>query len=109
MAKCKALLIEMFYNDSKNNKSIVILKDIFSQNENDIPNEFYALNRRLRNNIHYGNCNYMTKSQLKTVMKYQDIYPKNVMKFFDKELTVRFGPGYELDLWLSKINNVHIK
>lgn len=109
MAKCKALLIEMFYNDSKNNKSIVILKDIFSQNKNDIPNEFYALNRRLRNNIHYGDCNYMTKSQLKTVMKYQDIYLKNVMKFFGKELTVRFGLRYEFDLWLSKINNVHTK
>ena len=109
MAKCKALLIEMFYNDSKNNKSIVILKDIFSQNKNDIPNEFYALNRRFRNNIHYGDCNYMTKSQLKTVMKYQDIYLKNVMKFFDKELTVRFGLRYEFDLWLSKINNVHTK
>ncbi len=105
MAKCKALLIEMFYNDSKNNNSITILEDIFSKNKKDIPNEFYALNRKLRNNIHYMDYHYLTESQLATVIKFQDVYLKNVMEFFDKELTVRFGLKYKLELWLAKINN----
>lgn len=105
MAKCKALLIEIFYNDFKNNNSITILKDVFSQNKKDIPDEFYVLNRKLRNNIHYGNYHYLTESQLATVTKFQDVYLKNVMKFFDKELTVQFGLRYELELWLAKINS----
>lgn len=47
----------------------------------------------------------MTESQLATVTKFQDVYLKNVMKFFDKELTVQFGLRYELELWLAKINS----
>ena len=107
IAKCKALLIEMFYNDFKNNNSITVLEDIFFQNKKDIPGEFYVLNRKIRDNIHYGNYHYLTESQLATVIKFQDVYLKNVMKFFDRELTVQFGARYELELQLAKINNAH--
>lgn len=107
IAKCKALLIEMFYNDFKNNNSITVLKDIFSQNKKDIPGEFYVLNRKLRDNIHYGDYHYLTESQLADVIKFQDVYLKNVMNFFDRELTVQFGPRYELELQLAKINSAH--
>ena len=107
IAKCKALLIEMFYNDFKNNNIITVLEDIFFQNKKDIPGEFYVLNRKIRDNIHYGNYHYLTESQLATVIKFQDVYQKNVMKFFDRELTVQFGPRYELELQLAKINNAH--
>ncbi len=106
MAKCKALLIEIFYNDFKHNNSITVLEDIFSQNKKDIPDEFYALNRKLRDNIHYGDYHYLTESQLATVIKFQDIYLKNVMNFFDKELTVQFGVKYELELRLAKIMHI---
>ena len=63
IVKCKASLLEMFYNDSKNNGSISVLKEIFALNENCIPSNFYALNRKIRDNLHYGDYHYLTEEE----------------------------------------------
>lgn len=103
IVKCKASLLEMFYTDSKNNGSISVLKEIFALNENCIPSNFYALNRSIRDNLHYGDYHYLTDEEWLLAKKHQDIYIENVVKVFDSKLYLNFGTGYKLGLALAKI------
>ena len=101
--KCKASLLEMFYNDLKNNRSITVLYEVFTLNESVIPAHFYALNRKIRDNLHYGDYHYLTGEEWQLTKKYQDVYIENVINVFDSKLHLNFGIGYELGLALAKI------
>lgn len=103
ITKCKAILIEMFYNDSKNNKNITILNEVFSLNQNSIPSEFYSKNRSVRDNLHYGDYHYLSEKEWTLVKKYQDVYLKNVLDVFDKNISYNFGFAYKFGLWLAKV------
>ena len=103
IVKCKASLIEMFYNDSKNNNSISVLKDIFALKESVIHSNFYALNRSIRDNLHYGDYHYLTDEEWLLTKKYQDVYIGNAVYVFDSKLSLNFGIGYKLGLKLAKM------
>ena len=103
IVKCKASLLEMFYTDSKNNGSISVLKEIFALNETCIPSNFYALNRSIRDNLHYGDYHYLTDEEWLLTKKHQDVYIENVVNVFDSKLYLNFGMRYKLGLALAKI------
>ena len=102
LTKCKAILIEMLYNDSKSN-NIAVLDEIFLLNKNTIPPEFYPKNRSIRDNLHYGDYHYLSDEEWKLVQEYQDVYLKNVLDVFDKNISYNFGFAYKIGLWLAKV------
>ena len=100
LLKVKATLICMIGVDKK---KINFLDEMFNEYLKDIPDEFYPINRKCRNNIHYGFYNELTEHDLEVLDKYQDIYLKHVIELFEKELTLNFGVKYHFDLTLAKI------
>ncbi len=103
ITKCKAIVLEMLWNDKKQNKSISILNEVFAKNKTTMPDEFYAINRRIRDNIHYQKYHYITSEEYELVRKYQDVYFENIIETFEKHLNLKFGISYEIGLSLAKI------
>ena len=103
--KCKATLLELFWNDKKSNPNLSVLNEIFSLNKESIPAEFYAINRRIRDNLHYSDYHYLTDTEMELLKKYQDIYFNNIIKVFNAKIDCKFGLGYKLGLSIAKILN----
>lgn len=104
ITKCKATLIEMFWNDINVNSNLEILNTISKQNKKVIPNEFYAINRMSRNNLHYCDYHELSEEDYKFLNKYQNIYLNNVISSFNNEIFFRFGVTYNLLLGLAKLD-----
>lgn len=103
ITKCKAVVLEMIWNDKNQNKNISILNEVFSKNKTTIPDEFYVANRKIRDNIHYKKYHYISSDEYELVRKYQEVYLKNIIEIFGKHLKLKFGISYELGLSLAKI------
>ena len=99
--KIKAIVIEGFWDDYKK-KKIDVIKNIFEQNELIIESKFYALNRKLRDNIHYNHIDVLTADELNYLKKYQDLYLNNVLAEFDKHLYILFDKKYQIDYKIAK-------
>lgn len=101
--KCKATIIEMFWNDKKSNCSINILDEIFDINEKVIDKKFYSINRKSRNNLHYCDFHNITKNENEVLINNQDKYLINVLNIFDKNISYEFNFSYKLGLALAKL------
>lgn len=102
LIKVKAELIELLWNDNCQN-NIPFLKKIIENYPCEIINAFFPINRKCRDNIHYGFYNELTSTELNILNKYQDVYLKYVIKEFEKELKIKFGVGYKIGLALAKL------
>lgn len=102
LIKVKAELIELLWNDNCQN-NIPFLKKIIENNPGEITNAFFPINRKCRDNIHYGFYNELTSTELNILNKYQDVYLNYVIKEFEKELKIKFGVGYKIGLALAKL------
>lgn len=103
ITKCKAILLELFWNDKKSNPKLSILDEIFSRNKESIPAEFYVINRKIRDNLHYSDYHYLPNTEMELLKKYQDVYFKNIIEVFDNKIHYKFGIGYKLGLSIAKI------
>ena len=102
LLKVKATLIEILWNDKiKNN--LPFLNKIIDNKPNEISNDFFPINRKCRDNIHYGFYNELTNNEINILNKYQDMYINYVIYEFEKQLIVKFGIGYRIGLALAKI------
>lgn len=99
--KIRAIIIELFWNDNK--KHLPILNKIFQLNNVQIDKKFYALNRRIRDNIHYNWISDIKKEEYQVVSNYQHIYLKNVIKVFDEYINIKFDDMYERDYEFAKL------
>lgn len=102
LLKVKASLIELLWND-KNNNNIPFLNEILNNYPDEINDEFFPINRKCRDNIHYGFYNELTDDEINILNKYQDIYLRYIIIKFEKKLTINFGIGYRIGLMLAKI------
>ena len=102
LLKVKASLIELLWND-KNNNNIPFLNEILNNYPDEINDEFFPINRKCRDNIHYGFYNELTDDEINILKKYQDIYLRYIINKFEKKLTINFGIGYRIGLMLAKI------
>ena len=57
----------------------------------------------MRDNIHYGKTNEITEEEIKIIKEYQDIYLKNVIDIFDKNINIKFNLGYKISLAIAKL------
>lgn len=102
LLKVKATLIEILWNDKSNN-NIPFLNQILENYPKEICNSFFPINRRCRDNIHYGFYNELTDDEKNILEKYQDLYLNYVINEFEKYLTIKFGINYKIGLTLAKI------
>ena len=102
LLKVKASLIELLWND-KNNNNIPFLNEILNNYPEEINDEFFPINRKCRDNIHYGFYNELTEDEINFLNKYQDIYLRYIINKFEKKLTINFGIRYRISLMLAKI------
>ena len=102
MTKLKAIIIEMIWNDQKNNKGITLFEKISIEN-NLIDSKFYSINRKCRNNLHYSDYHYLNNSEKIILDKNQNLYLSNVLKVFNENISYKFGAEYKIGLALAKI------
>lgn len=103
LMKCKAIIIELFWNDKKANGLITNLMDKLFENNKCIPDNFYSINRKCRNNLHYSDYHYLSKNDIKLLDKYQKIYLNNVSELFNKNINLKFGFFYNLAFNIAKL------
>ena len=103
MTKCNAILIELFWNDFKSNKTLNILETISIKNKRLIPDEFYSINRKCKNNLHYSDYHNLSKKDLEILFTFQKKYLNNVLNTFNDNITLKFGLLYRLELFLAKL------
>lgn len=102
MTKVKAIIIEMIWNDQKNNKGITLFEKISIENKG-IDSKFYSINRKCRNNLHYSDYHYISKSEKIILDENQNLYLSNVLKIFDDNIFYKFDMKYKIGLALAKI------
>ena len=85
LLKVKASLIELLWND-KNNNNIPFLNEILNNYPEEINDEFFPINRKCRDNIHYGFYNELTEDEINFLNKYQDIYLRYIINKFEKKI-----------------------
>lgn len=101
--KAKAIIIEMIWNDKKVSISNSIIDKIFEKNKRDINDNFYSINRKCRNNLHYSDYHFLSKKDITILDKYQDLYLNNVLETFDSYIFLKFGIFYNIGLSLAKL------
>lgn len=102
--KVKASLIEMLWNDKcNNNERVPFLKKVLDDYPKQIPEIFFSINRKCRDNIHYGFYNEITEDEIKILYQYQDIYLNYIIKEIEKYLIINFNLEYKISLDLAKL------
>ena len=102
LIKVKAELIELLWNDKCQN-NIPFLDKIIEDYPKEISEEFFPINRKCRDNLHYGFYNELTEKELNILNEYQDLYLNYVIVEFEKNLKIKFGASYKIGLALAKI------
>lgn len=102
LMKVKAELIELLWNDKCQN-NIPFLDNILENYPKEICNEFFSINRKCRDNIHYGFYYELTDEELNILIKYQDLYLNYIIYEFEKHLIIKFGVGYKIGLALARL------
>jgi len=105
IVKTKSIIIEMLWNDKKNNKFIDIIDYIFELNKKNISDDFYVINRKCRNNLHYSDYHNICKKDYEILINNQSKYLNNILLVFDKYITYKFGLSYKVGLALAKLEN----
>lgn len=73
----------MLWNDNKNN-NLPFLNNILMNMPKEVNDSFYIINRKCRNNIHYGFYNEVSREELINLKIMQEIYLNYVVKEFKK-------------------------
>lgn len=102
LIKVKATLIQMLWNDSQQN-NLPFLNKILNNLPKELDDNFFTINRKCRDNIHYGFFNNIKKEDYKLLQKNQDIYLKYVIKEFNNNITYDFGNKYKEDIKIANI------
>lgn len=104
LLKIKSTIIEMIWNDYNQNKmKLSFLKGILDNYPKEISDEFFQINRKCRDNIHYGFYNELSNKEIDMLNNYQNKYIEYIIKTFEKEIDYDFGISYKIGLALAKI------
>ncbi len=100
LIKIKATLIEMIWNDNQNN-NIPFLKKIVNQLPKELDTDFFIINRKCRDNIHYGFYNSIKKDEYELLEKNQDIYINYIVGELNKTVVYVFDKKYNLSIKIA--------
>lgn len=98
--KVKATIIEIIWNDSMNDK-LEFLNNILNNLPSEIDSNFFHINRKCRDNIHYGFYNEITNDDYLMLEKNQDIYISYIIGEFDKKIMYVFDKKYERNIKIA--------
>ena len=101
--KIKAIIIEIIGNDRK--YKYTVIEEVIELNSKTIDKDFYKLNRKLRDNIHYTKTTIIEDSTIKEIEKGQKVYFNNLIRIFDSKMIIKFGLWHKIGLSLAKISN----
>lgn len=87
LRKSKATIIEIL---GKEREKVPVLKKIIDSNPYELNESFFRLNRRCRNNLHYGFYNELSEEEIDILDKQQDIYLNYVIEEFEKRIKLKF-------------------
>lgn len=106
LIKIKSSLIELLWKDRNQifDKCPLICK-IIGNYPKTISDDFFPINRKCRDNLHYGYYNNLTKADYDILIKYQDEYIKYMISEFEKELVIKFDEEYDNNLFIAKVLN----
>ncbi len=100
MLKYRATLIELIGNDIRHNNT-KLSNEIKDRLEEVIDHRWYSLNRKLRNNIHYGETKVISSSELAYIESYQYQYYKTILSIFDNHINYSLGRKYKTIKWIA--------
>lgn len=104
--KARAIVIEMLWDDLKKTH-LNVLKEAFDLNNEVIKDKsFFVVNRKCRDNLHYGNCRNISYKENRILDIYQKKYLENVLTIFDKYLHIKFGFFYNLGYGIAKLTYI---
>lgn len=100
--KLKAIIIELLFQDIKNLDTPMIqeINNVIEQHISD--KNFFSINRKMRNNIHYGKTQVMSKLEYEMLERYQNFYLETILNVFKSKIFINFGIRYKLCLWIAK-------
>lgn len=87
LRKSKATIIEIL---GKEREKVPVLKKIIDSNPYELNESFFRLNRRCRNNLHYGFYNELSEEEIDILDKQQDIYLNYVIEELEKHIKLKF-------------------
>lgn len=100
--KLKSVIIEMVWNDYQKIK-LELLLDFFKSIENEIPEEFFKINRKCRNNIHYSKVSILSEEEYLLLEKYQNLYLKKLIDKFDYYINIKLDIKHYFLLKLAEM------
>lgn len=99
--KLKAVLIDSIY-DALPNQDSVLYDELSNFVIDNIPDDFWKINRKIRRNIHYDDYEEILDSEYDYVKKYQDIYLEELLKRWSSKLNIKIGFWERLFSFISK-------
>lgn len=101
LLKVRATLIDNFWKCIESTNSIII-ESIKNKLKTQITNKNgYCLNRKLRNNIHYGTTSYISDEEYSIIDLFQQEYYRVVLDVFNQYISIKLGLGYKIIKWIA--------
>lgn len=100
--KLKAVLIDTIFDALPEQESILYDELTKFTNEN-IPDDFWKTNRKIRRNIHYDDYEEVLDEEYKYVKKYQDIYLEELLKNWNRKINIKIGFWEKFFSFISKM------
>ena len=98
--KIKATLIEMIWNDSKSN-NIPFLEEMLNNLPSELDTQFFIINRKCRDNIHYGFYNSIKNNEYELLEKNQNIYINYIINELNKKIVYVFDRRYNINIKIA--------
>lgn len=100
LIKIKATLINMLWNDRQKN-NIPFLNEILNNLPNELNENFFIINRKCRDNIHYGFYNNLKTDDYVFLEKNQNIYINYIIEELNKRITYTFDKKYDINIQIA--------
>lgn len=99
--KIRAEMIESF-GECVKAPTTPLAEDIAIRINDHVDTNVFALNRSLRNNLHYGWHYDFTVEELARIDKFQKRYFEMVLMSFDERLNIKVGRTYRVVMWIAE-------
>ena len=100
LRKYKATIIEML---GKDENKVPLLHQVLGEISGKIEDDFFTINRKCRNNLHYGFYNSLSNKEIEVLDKYQDVYLNYVIGEFEKHIKYKPTLSYHILLGLAHL------
>ncbi len=100
LIKAKATLIELIWNDSKSS-NLHFLNEILNNLPKELHSNFFIINRKCRDNIHYGFYNSIGEDEYIFLKRNQNIYINYIIEELSKKIIYVFDKKYNREIKIA--------